>query len=157
MPSRMLIAEDVFLETQRFLRARGRQGKEGLVLWAGLKADHSSAVFHCVKAGDRWAHGVKLGFDQLMRLTQHLGEQGLVLLAQVHNHPGRIPHSEGDERNPVSHAAGYLSIVVPELGLEGIDLAACYAYEYVGRLEWRALDLEEKTETLHVTRRSMKL
>lgn len=132
-------------ETARFIKRRGRAGKEGLVLWAGrLDQDGAQCVVMSIKAGDAWPHGVRLNFKQLLRLTTLLSKNKLILLAQVHNHPDRIPHSQGDDKNPASHRQGYISIVVPEMGTKGINLLDCYAYEYQSQLRWRELKAEEK-------------
>lgn len=157
MASELQIAQDVLLETERFLRNRGKRGKEGLVLWAGIRSGRCTAVFHCVKAGGRWSDGVRLEFRQMLRLTRHLSAHGLLLLAQVHNHPDRIPHSLGDDLNPASHMPGYLSIVVPDMGLDGIMLSDCYVYEYLGQLRWRELDLRERVDNFKVLPRTLRL
>jgi hypothetical protein len=89
---------------------------------------------------------VRLGFQQLLRLTTLLAAHKLVLLAQVHNHPDRIPHSQGDNENPASHQPGYISIIAPEMGREGIDLKDTYVYEYQTHLRWRELYAGEKAQ-----------
>ena len=137
MGRQILIPNEIFTETERFLKVRGAAGMEGLVLWAGRSDEHAHSVLSLIKAGDNWPHGVRLGFHQMLKLTEFLAKTELVLLAQIHNHPGRIPHSQGDNDNPASHHPGYASVVVPEMGLHGIRFKDCYAYEYVGRLTWR--------------------
>ena len=42
------------------------------------------------------------------------------------------------------------SIVVPEMGTEGIYLQDCYVYEYQTHLRWRELDADEKAQRLKV-------
>jgi hypothetical protein len=103
-----------------------------------------------VKAGDSWPHGVQLSFQQMIRLTEVLASNDMVLLAQVHNHPGSLPHSFGDEKNPASHQAGYISIVVPDMGLQSIDLQRCLVYEYQSHLRWRELAEEEKSQLFKI-------
>lgn len=137
----------VLAETGRFLRRRGATGKEGLVLWAGRRdAGNCAYVLMNIKAGDAWPHGVRLRFQQMKKLTQLLVSNEMVLLAQVHSHPDNIPHSSGDEENPASHKMGYISIVVPDLGLHGIDLQRCFVYEYQSQLRWRELDNGQKMQ-----------
>ena len=141
----LYIPDPIFVETERFLRRRGKSGKEGLVLWAGQKdATGRAYVLMTIKAGDSWPHGVRLRFPQMVKLTQLLASNGMILIAQVHNHPGSLPHSLGDEENPTSHEVGYLSIVVPDMGLQGMDLQRCFIYEYQSHLQWRELNNKEK-------------
>jgi len=147
----LYIPRPIFAETERFLKRRGSTGKEGLVLWAGhIDASGQACVLMTVKAGDSWPHGVRLRFQQMIRLTQVLASNSMILLAQVHNHPGSVPHSFGDEENPASHQAGYISIIVPDMGLQGIDLKRCFVYEYQSHLRWRELAEEEKSQLFKI-------
>jgi hypothetical protein len=147
----LYIPRPIFAETERFLKRRGSAGKEGLVLWAGhIDTSGRAWVLMTVKAGDSWPHGVQLRFQQMLRLTEVLASNDMILLAQIHNHPGSLPHSFGDERNPASHQAGYISIVVPDMGLQGIDLQRCRVYEYQSRLRWRELVEEEKSQLFKI-------
>lgn len=157
MSRTLLIPDHVFAATTRFLKRRGTARMEGLVLWAGRSDDQSDSVLTIIKAGDDWPHGVRLEFNQMLKLTEFLAAHSLTLLAQVHNHPDRIPHSQGDNDNPASHRPGYLSLVVPEMGIHGIRLGECYAYEYVGRLEWRELDVNERVDRLRVLPKGLRL
>jgi hypothetical protein len=148
----LYIPRPILAETERFLKRRGSAGKEGLVLWAG-HIDNTTGrawVLTTVKAGDSWPHGVRLRFRQMIRLTEVLASDDMILLAQVHNHPGNLPHSFGDERNPASHQAGYISIVVPNMGLQGIDPQRCFVYEYQNHLRWRELLKEKKSQLFKI-------
>ncbi len=152
------ITNHVFAETERFLRRRGQSGKEGLVLWVGQRNNIDRAyVLVAIKAGDSWPDGVRLGFRQMVKLTEFLASHNLVLLAQVHNHPDNIPHSLGDNNNPASFEAGYISIVVPDMGLRGIDIPKCFIYEYQSRLRWREFTEEEKTEQFKILPKGLRL
>ncbi len=157
MSRTLLIPQHAFAETERFLKQRGTARMEGLVLWAGRCDDQSDNVLTIIKAGDDWPHGVRLKFDQMLKLTEFLAGNGLTLLAQVHNHPDRIPHSQGDNDNPASHRPGYLSLVVPEMALHGIRVHDCYAYEYVGRLTWREWDATERVGRVRIVPKGLRL
>ncbi len=147
----LYIPRHIFTETERFLKQRGKSGREGLILWAGRRdATDGAYVLITIKAGDSWPYGVRLRFRQMVKLTQFLASNGMILLAQVHNHPDSIPHSFGDDENPVSHEAGYISIVVPDMGLQGMDLQQCLVYEYQSHLRWRELDNKDKYQLLNI-------
>ena len=152
------VPEHILTETAGHLRRRGRHDKEGLVLWAGVTDQSGNSwITTFFTAGGRWAHGVKLDFKQMLRMTEATSKNKTVLLAQVHNHPGTIPHSFGDDQNPASHREGYLSIVVPHMGLRNWNLPGCFVYEYRGDLNWRELSEGEKTEQLVVVPEKIKL
>lgn len=158
MSGQIFIPHQVLEGTSRFLRRRGQSGKEGLVLWAGrIDSDSNASVLMHITAGGSWTMGVHLDFQQLIKLTQFMSDHNLILVAQVHNHPDRVPHSQGDDENPASHRTGYVSIVVPEMALQGLDLFDCYAYEYQSRLKWREWDANERQERFNVLPKSARI
>ena len=59
---------------------------------------------------------------------------GLQLVGQVHTHPGRAYHSEGDEDGARIAYSGYVSIVLPDYGrrLPQLDGAATYMFRSGG-------------------------
>lgn len=67
---------------------------------------------------DRASHG---------EVLDALGELGLVIVAQVHCHPGEgVYHSDPDDDLAFVRAEGHWSIVVPHYGLRGmLPLAQC--------------------------------
>jgi hypothetical protein len=50
---------------------------------------------------------------QVAQITERCARSSLWVIAQVHTHPTDEPHSEADECGPVSHRAGFVSVVLP--------------------------------------------
>jgi len=90
---------------------------------------------------------VRLTSRFLLKLSDELQKRDLLLLAQVHSHPGNFGHSYGDECKATSYRIGFVSIVVPEFALkETDDLSKCYVYEYEGNWKWRLLKSSEVSQ-----------
>ncbi|MBE3123198.1 MAG: Mov34/MPN/PAD-1 family protein [Planctomycetes bacterium] len=71
-----------------------------------------------------------------------LKQKGMILLAQVHTHPGRACHSRTDDHGALSDAAGFLSVVVPgfcRFGLSRIFAGGAAIFERMPGGEWREL------------------
>lgn len=145
--SRYYISRHLFGESVKVLRKRGRRKQEGLVLWAGApspNAEEAYIVSYVVPQRGHWGGGVRLNARALLKLSGELEKRDLILLAQVHSHPGNFGHSWGDEERATSFRLGYISIVVPNFALTEIhDLSLCYVYEYKGNWKWRLLDRNE--------------
>lgn len=146
---RYYIPRDLFEKSIKVLRKRGRRKQEGLVLWAGAaspNAEEAYVVSYIVPKRGHWGGGVRLNSRVLLKLSEELEKRDLLLLAQVHSHPGDFGHSLGDEERAVSYRLGYVSIVVPNFALIDIhDLSMCYVYEYAGNWKWKLLKSNEVT------------
>lgn len=108
-------------------------GHEGLVFWAGEELGHVtnySAVI--VPAATHSRFGVFVDEAAYGRAVREARSHGLLLLAQVHSHPGRdVRHSDGDDDLIVMPFEGMLSIVVPLYGVEwsGLETAGVHQYQ----------------------------
>jgi len=147
---RYYLPRDLFEKTIKALRKRGQQKQEGLVLWAGAASSDAEEayVLSCIipKRG-HWGGGVRLNSRCLLKLSDELQKRDLLLLAQVHTHPGNFGHSLGDEYKATSYRIGFVSIVVPGFALkETGDLSKCYVYEYEGNWKWRLLEHSEVSQ-----------
>ena len=143
------IPRDLFEKSMKVLRKRGRRRQEGIVLWAGAvtpNAEEAYVMSFIVPKRGHWGGGVRLDSKVLLKLSEELEKRDLLLLAQVHSHPGDFGHSLGDEERAVSYRLGFVSIVVPNFALIDIrDLSVCYVYEYVGNWKWKLLKSNEVT------------
>jgi hypothetical protein len=144
---RYYVSRDLFEKTIEVLRIRGSKRQEGLVLWAGgasVNAEEAYVVSCIVPRRGHWGGGVRLDSKFLLKLSEELEKRDLLLLAQVHSHPGNFGHSPGDEIRAASYRMGFISIVVPCFALkETHDLSGCYIYEYEGNWNWRLLQGNE--------------
>src|SRR5437867_94166 len=100
------------LRTQELLRERGRSRCEGYVVWVGKQGDPAVVrEVWPVSARGGQAHAA-VSFEDVLALGERVHKAGWFILAQVHSHPGGAFHSAIDDRHPVSHQVGFVSIVV---------------------------------------------
>jgi len=141
------IPRDLFEASIKVLRKRGCRKQEGLVLWAGASspnAEEAYVISYIIPRRGHWGGGVRLDTRVLLKLSEELEKRDLLLLAQVHTHPGNFGHSLGDEKRAISYRIGYISIVVPNFALSDTgDLSTCYVYEYMGNWKWKLVKSDE--------------
>lgn len=58
------------------------------------------------------------------------------IVCQVHTHPGAAFHSDTDDRYPVVHSVGFLSLVIPDFGYRGVR--DVHLAVYLGEGRWEA-------------------
>jgi len=145
------ISNILFNKTINILKNRGKKREEGLVLWSGIinpKLREAYIMNIMIPKNGHWGGGVTLTHKTILRIIDVLTKKGHFLLAQVHTHPGNFGHSYGDERTPVSHRIGFISIVVPDYALFKVkNMEKFFVYEYMGNFEWRLhskSDIERK-------------
>ena len=155
--TRVIIDHEVIPATLEVLRAYGKFGCEGLVLWLGQVTPPEGRVSEIyvpkqssITREDGVGYFVEA--DELFALNQGLSQTGLRLLAQVHSHPGRAYHSEADDRYAIVTAQGGFSLVVPNFGDTDDDLREWAVYRLAGR-EWGELSEPEIARTFHLDRR----
>lgn len=143
---RYYITSTLLNETLATLRKRGCRQQESIVLWAGkLNEDSKEAhiLTSIVPKKGHWGGGVTLKYSFLLKLNDELHKRELLLLSQVHTHPGDFGHSLGDELNAVSYRLGYISIVVPNFANYSVSFYDSYFYEYIGNWKWCLLTKDE--------------
>lgn len=127
--------------TQSHLRQMGSKGFEGFVLWVGRA---QGEVFDVTVAAvpqqravrsDRGTY-VTVEADELHRLNVWLFTHQLVLLGQVHSHPGEAYHSETDDAYPVATTVGCYSLVVPDFAVRPFSFDRCAVYKLNLRGDW---------------------
>jgi hypothetical protein len=135
------------------LRAVGRQGYEGLGLWAG---NQNGSVFQVNQAiipaqrHIRTADGVCVitGAEELHRINVWLYKNGLALIAQIHSHPGRAYHSSTDDEFAVATTVGCFSLVVPDFGTGPLDIGRFASYRLDASGRWREIPAARAAQTI---------
>jgi len=143
---RYFIRADVLEETSVYFKQKGRIRHEAYVFWAGSVPNTIDAyITCCIIPRVRTAPGrVFVGLEKLLEINRELVKREIVLLCQLHTHPGDFGHSTGDERQAASYRLGFISIVVPNYGRQGLmSLKRCYVYEYIGNWSWRLMKNNE--------------
>ena len=130
---RFCVPEDVRENTERSLRAAGRDGYELFVLWSGRITDDRFAVMaaHVPKqTSSKTRDGllVTVEGEALHRMNVWLYEHEQMLGAQVHAHPRKAFHSETDDTYPIVTALGGLSLVAANFCRRGLPHRSSAAY-----------------------------
>jgi len=144
--SKYHIQKNVLSQTSEHLKKFGKKKSEALVFWAGWLDEKCEAhVTSCkIPENINWGGGVKVELDGMLQLMNELVKEDLILLAQIHSHPGDFGHSYGDDLSAASYRKGYVSIVVPNYGLIKLqDLSSCYVHEYDQNWKWSLLNEKE--------------
>lgn len=128
----LTIPEQIVAGTGETLRKFGAEGFEGLVLWAGELLATTARVKSCFvppqhPIRDERGVGYFVDGDALFELNRELHRSGLVLLAQVHSHPGEAYHSAADDRYAIATAEGSYSLVAPDFG-KAFAVSSCAVY-----------------------------
>lgn len=143
-PKIFYIPRYLFDETIKFLRSKGRIGHEGYIFWAGsTEADRAYVTTCLIPQVPTYRGRVHVDSAKMLAIQDELINRDLVLLCQIHTHPGDFGHSQGDEENAASFHEGFVSIVVPNFAKLRIRLADCYVYQYDLESGWSSLSKEE--------------
>lgn len=135
------------------LREVGRQGYEGLGLWAGRQMGPVFRVDRVIIPAQRHirtADGVCVitGAEELHRINVWLYKNGLVLIAQIHSHPGRAYHSSTDDEFAVATTVGCFSLVVPDFGTGQLDIGRFASYRLDAAGKWREIPASRAAQTI---------
>lgn len=135
------VPRSLALKAHAYLQQVGEQGLEGFTLWAGVRDGTAFYVRSTVVPAQRSlrrSNGVcvSVGAEELHRLNVWLFEQQMLLLAQLHSHPGRAYHSDTDDTYPIATAAGSLSLVIPDFARRPFALGRCAVYRLFPQAGW---------------------
>lgn len=150
----LFVPQLVVQNGQKFLRAAGATGREGLVLWVGRKENSTFFVTDLVipeQRGIRTADGVCVVIEgsAIARLNADLYKRQLQLIAQVHSHPGAAFHSATDDEYAIATKIGCLSLVVPNFATRPFFLGDCAVYKLSTTGKWRELSINEASRLIH--------
>ena len=124
------VSSAVLKQTVELLQRSGTAAEvhEGVAYWAGHWSSAGPIVTTCI------APAAKATLDSFetssytnARVVAYLAGADLVLVGQVHSHPGSfVGHSHGDDERALMPYEGFLSIVVPHYGRRGMmPLTVC--------------------------------
>lgn len=74
------------------------------------------------------------GYGPLWQLCR---EAGLVVVADIHTHPGTARQSPTDRQNPMVAVSGHIALIIPEFARRTIRLRDLGIYEYLGEHQWQ--------------------
>jgi hypothetical protein len=149
----LTVPNQIVAGTGEALREFGVEGFEGLVLWAGVLSPTTARVTsgfvppqHPIR--DERGVGYFVDGEALFELNRELHRSGLVLLAQVHSHPGEAYHSAADDRYAIATAEGSYSLVAPDFGT-AFAVSSCAVYCLEGR-DWIRVATDDISRRIRV-------
>jgi hypothetical protein len=131
--STILVQDDFVLQAQDHLQAMGKNGCEGVTLWAGKLENDIFTVTATIIPDQlhiRLSSGVCYYVDgkELHRINVWLYKHKMTLIAQLHSHPSNAFHSSTDDSFPIVTLLGSISIVVPDFASEPFSITNCAVY-----------------------------
>ncbi len=136
-----------------YLQLSGAVPLEQLVLFGGYPTDQGVAIASLLmpetEATWGWVH--VLPKEQPL-IAEWLRDHGQLLFVESHTHgsgPMATEISPEDRRHPASRQEGFLTIIVPDYALNGIDFLRTGVWECIQR-EWERMDALQVRQRLHL-------
>jgi hypothetical protein len=147
-----IIPKDSIRAIEDFLRARGADGLEGVVLLAGPARGAGPTLLDTLILPEQVAQrslfgcSVEIPREEIAALTSILRARSAQLHVKIHTHPTDAYHSELDLSNMLMQFDQALSIVVPDFCADGLnDLRDCDVALYeAGAWDWRDVTHEKE-------------
>ena len=74
----------------------------------------------------------------------------LVVVADIHVHPGGAGQSESDRAHPMISCAGHTALILPRFGAEPLRRREIGIYRYNGRKRWTVVPAAERRYFFHI-------
>jgi proteasome lid subunit RPN8/RPN11 len=149
---RLDVTEAVWLVTGRYFRQLATAKRETVALWYGIEQPnrHLAVAVGFPQAGANHFNFAILP-DELQALSEQAVPAGLMVVAQLHAHPGRsTTHSNHDDENAVSFHPGFVSIVLPHYGHAGLDDVVSLGIHERDGTAWRKLAPKDNARRVRV-------
>ena len=139
-----ILAPDILERSFAHFRECGAGCRECHVLW--ISSWRSPDVIQQVVHPEHKAQGGGYVVDDawLSRFWLELADAGSGIRVQVHTHPRRAFHSRTDDRFPIIHKPGFLSLVIPDFGLGPVGFDGAYLTEIQPDGYWRQVAIESR-------------
>jgi hypothetical protein len=155
------VPRPVLKKTTKYLRCYGKQHCEGLLFWSGVQTDGGDIfITTCIYPSIANCSAGHASVDAISgaEVVSETRSRGLIVLAQVHSHPGSAFHSSTDNCNPFVFSEGFFSIVVPCFGKGGMEpFWKCRVYRYGRDKKWHELRKEDIQRTFLVVDQEVRL
>lgn len=150
-----LLPMTVLDSTESFLAERGALGVEGTALWLGSMQSATDALITSLHVPKQVAYRTPAGLAvEVTPAGMHALIVGMDLgtfaLIRVHSHGEAAYHSPTDDQNLILSHHGAISIVVPNLGRDGIDLLRCSVNELRHGSGWHELTADDAHRRIRV-------
>lgn len=143
-PPKLLMTEACLNAIQAGIAPEVRKGHEGIVYLLGRTDGTVTLAVTAFRPEAITTHGSFLVKPRAMAACVRTGARlGLQIVAQVHTHPKKAFHSDGDVDGARIRYAGYISIVLPDYGrrLPSLSDSAIYISSNSG--DWSEIPSSE--------------
>lgn len=145
---RLLVPQSIWEETWRVFPPYAKEGVECPVFWHGIENDESGVdvvTTLTIPHAHREPAFYQVPQEETRRVSDAVGEAGVVALAQVHTHPRSygVVHSPYDDQNALSMGTSFLSLIFPDYGERPCGLDQVGVHERWDR-RWLYLTPEQK-------------
>ncbi len=114
-----------------------RARHEGVVLLLGRASGEKVSVLQCVCPQAITSRGsFHISAREMARVVALATDLDLHIVGQVHTHPGEAYHSEGDEEGANIRYDGFVSIVIPDYGIDLPDRVRWAVYRFSDGIGW---------------------
>jgi hypothetical protein len=146
---------ELALTAHNHLAQAGKQGAEGIALWAGMLEGEFFYVRETIlpaQTAHFLAGGICATVDgaELHRINLWLYQHRMTLVAQLHSHPTEAYHSETDDMYPIATALGSLSLVIPNFAVAPFSLEHCAVYRLLSPGNWTELTTNQVNGLIHI-------
>ena len=130
------------------LRRCGRGRRECQVAWLSSwgRLELITRMIHVEHSAT--AVGFELADDALTRLWRDLAHTGEGIRVQIHTHPGAAFHSVTDDRWPLVHTPGFLSLVIPSFAMGEVGFDGAHLVELDSAGHWSPVAIASRIEVV---------
>ena len=76
--------------------------------------------------------------------------RGMVVVADIHVHPGCSQQSEADRNHPMISCAGHIALILSNFAARPISRRGVGMYKYRGNKQWATVPASERREFLYI-------
>ena len=147
-PMRYRIPSALVAETFDHFRRCGQGERECQLVWTSAweRPESISRVVHpCHRSH---SGGFELDGPWLNTFWLELSRNQHGIRFQVHTHPSEAFHSAVDDRFPIIHSVGFLSLVIPNFGLGQVGFNGAYLAEIQPNGAWCQIPIASRLEVV---------
>ncbi|MGL6097546.1 MAG: hypothetical protein ACRC7O_17330 [Fimbriiglobus sp.] len=138
------------------LRERGRNGsRESGAFLLGTRRTGRARIIDFILYDDLDPHCLDTGivnFDgrHFGTLWEMCKRRGLVVVADVHTHPGGVGQSDSDRAHPMVSRAGHLALILPRFAAAPVRRDEIGIYRYEGAKRWQPVPPRSRRRFLYI-------
>ncbi len=142
VPNHRVVCERVlWRQTINELERRGAQSHEAGAFLLGIEHRGRRVVTEVVFYDELDSHAYDTGVcvlhgDAFAKLWALCRAKKLMVVADVHTHPGAAFQSHADRTNPMIATTGHVAVIVPNFARWPIRSRTLGVYEYCGQHQW---------------------